>query len=138
MESKIGIGTREVELSVTERYALARMQPTKGNFIELTMSKALITLLELQPEEAEKWGYVQQGKGRWVASGAEDSADDLMATITMSVPSFDRIAQQLEAMSKAGTLEMAYYRLYELFVRQPERADEDEAVRGLRAVETGA
>ena len=131
------IGTREVEMSVAERYTLARMQPTKGNFIELTMSKNLITLLELHADEAEAWGYVQAGKGRWVAKDAEDSADELMATIAMSQPHFDRIAAQLEAASKAGTLEMAHYRLYEVFVRQPERADEDEAVRGLHTVEAG-
>lgn len=138
------IGTKEVELSVLERYTLARMQPQKGNFIELTMSKNLITLLELQPAEAEAWGYVEQSKGRWIPKLIEGEAatlsepiDDRMAVITMSETHFSRIAEQLEAASKGGTLEMVHYHLYELFVRQPERDAENDAVRGIHAVEAG-
>lgn len=128
----------EVELSVEERYALARMQPTKGDFIKMTMSKNLITLLELKADEAEQWGYVQAGRGRWVPRDAESLTDEHKSPVAFNEAQFSTIAAQLEEASKAGTLEIIHLGPYELFVRKADRADEDEALRNIRAVPNAA
>ena len=127
----------EVELTVEERYALARMQPTKGNFITMTMTKNLISLLELHPDEAEEWGFIEAGRGRWVPKPIEDEAGTVApgdqhifeskATLRLSGAQFAAIAATLEAANKAGTLETLHLRPYNLFVRKPARDEEDAA-----------
>ena len=116
---------RTVELNVAERYALARTQPTKGDFITMTMTKNLITLLELSPAEAEQWGYKENGKGRWIAKSGEDISETLLADVTFSARQLDAISAALEKMNAGGELEVIHLRLYDLFVRQPARRAED-------------
>jgi hypothetical protein len=124
---------RTVNLSVAERYALARLQPLQGNFVELTMSKNAITRLELQADEAERWGYIKVGEGRWeITPGIVDQADTLMADLTFSEQHFDRFVAQLRALAEdeSAKAEMVHVRLYEKIVG-PVDTPEDAAVRAL-------
>lgn len=126
--------TRDVELSVEERYALARLQPTKGDFVKMTMTKNLITLLELKAEEAEAWGYVAEGRGRWAPKDAKSMATEHRSMVTFNEVQFSTIAAQLEEASKAGALEVIHLTPYELFVRKADRDDEEAALREIHAV----
>ena len=120
-----------VNLSVNERYALARRQPVKGNFVTMTMTKNLIALLELTPDEAEAWCFKSPKKGVWVPD--DEAAFEQMADIAFLPRQFDMIGEQLKADSEAAALEYIHIRLYEIFVRDPERADEDWAMSDGRA-----
>lgn len=123
-----------VNLTIEQRYVIAKMQPTTGNFIAMTMTKNLIAMLEMTPEEVEAWGYKSAGSGRWVPVEITDDAPfQQRADVTFTRKQFGLIASQLEALDAAGKLELIQVPLYELFVDGVSNSEADDAPQPLRA-----
>ena len=134
-----------MNLTIGERFAIAGILPTEGNFVDMTVARNLRTRLDLTEKEGERFGLdhiIQDGVSAWRQPPPKDDIDveplDIVSflerdtEIELGDHAVTMIVKQLGALNDNNTLGEQHVTLYQRFIQDPKDASERETLHEVR------